>query len=119
MCPFLGVLGVILGCPKRVWCLVRFRKLSGAPRGPSRVAPGRCLGRPGRNDLENYALFRPPLTPPFFMFFRGFWVPTWSQVGTKMESRIDVSESMKKRIWSKHAGAKMGSGGPSWEQKSI
>ena len=40
-----------------------------------------------------------PLEIDFFMNFDGFWIPKWSQVGTKMGSNFDVSENTTKRIW--------------------
>ena len=43
------------------------------------------------------------LMPPglgFWKEFGGFWEGEWSQVGTKMGSKIEFSENMKKRIWS-------------------
>ena len=36
-----------------------------------------------------------PLGIDFCVDFGGFWVPKWSQVGTKMRSNIDISENTK------------------------
>ena len=44
-----------------------------------------------------------------------FWIAKWSQVGTKMGSKVDFSENMKKCIWSYPATAKLGSGDRSWK----
>ena len=70
MCSF----WVILGCPKRVGCPVRFRRLSGASRGHLGKYPGRpgsaravTRGTPGRQKVRpgasRSAPRRPKLTP--------------------------------------------------------
>ena len=49
-------------------------------------------------------------------------MPNWIQgvqVGGKSLSKIDFPENVKKRIWSQPASAKLGSRGPSWEQKTT
>ena len=52
-----------------------------------------------KNRSKKSIIFWMPLGIDVFMDFGGFWVPKWSQVGTKMGSNIDFAENTKKRIW--------------------
>ena len=72
-----------------------------------------------KKTIPNSIIFLMSLGIDVWVEFGGFVVPKWSQVATKMGSKIDFSENMKKRIWNWPANAKLLSGGPSWEQKSI
>ena len=63
-----------------------------------------------------------PLGINFWTDFGGFWEPEWKQVGTKMESKIDINlEGAFSNIvlWLQQGLDFSGSGGPSWEQKST
>ena len=109
----LSCLGGVLESLKKFW---------GGVLGPSWAALGSQLGSQNganliKKSIQKSIIFWMPLGNDFFMDFDGFWVPKWSQVGTKMGSNYDFSENTKKRIWSLPASAKLGSGDPSWEQK--
>ena len=78
---------------------------SGAPLEPKKWPTWSQLGsqngaKMAKKSIPKSIIFLMPLGIDFWMDFGGFWVPKWSQVGTKMGSKIDVSENMQKRVWS-------------------
>ena len=52
-----------------------------------------------KNSMQTSFFFLMHLGNGFVLNFGGFWVAKRSQVGTKMGSKIDSSENLKKRIW--------------------
>ena len=57
-----------------------------------------------------------PLGINFWTDIGGFWVPKWKQVGTKMESKIDINlegDFSKIVLWLQRGLDFSGSGGPS------
>ena len=54
----------------------------------------------------------------FWKDFGRFLEEKWRHVGTKIASKIELSENVQNRIWSKPASAKLGSEVSSWDPKS-
>ena len=62
-----------------------------------------------------------PLGINFWTDFGGCWEPEWKQVGTKMETKIDINlegDFSKIVLWLQRGLDFSGSGGPSREQTS-
>ena len=85
-----------LGCSCGSWAVfvASWERLGGV-LGPSGAALGSQLGSQhganlGKKSIQKSIIFGMPLGIYFWMDFCGFWVPKWSQVGTKMGSKIVV-----------------------------
>ena len=44
-----------------------------------------------KKSIQKSIIFSMPLGINFWTDIGGFWVPKWKQVGTKMESKIDIN----------------------------
>ena len=71
--------------------------------GPSGAALGSQLGcqhgaNLGKKSIQKSIIFWMPLGIDFCVDFGGFWVPKWSQVGTKME-QTSISQKTRKNAF--------------------